>query len=323
MVGNKPIEDNQLTLGAYLGFLVAAWIIGVIVANIISPLYGSAYSEATVFVVIGFWAGKAVLKNKDRNWIGIASFPVIALIASLIGSSLGDVAELHSEKKISFSGLFVIVSAFLLSCGLFAVLNQRSNARERPAPEAAQDKSAQSAPAADKPSSPVQRDFHTKSHTEFQEASTVPEHFYSIAADEVDTGNIDKGLWTKLFVKLGGDELRVKIEYLETRSRRLYELSVSEGKGLDSSKASDKSINEYDANGRTPLMNAVLSADVWEVARLIQHGADIEVKDGNFGTSTALSMAQLSLRRSTSSSESEALKEIIMALERKRTENHS
>jgi hypothetical protein len=48
------------------------------------------------------------------------------------------------------------------------------------------------------------------------------EKAYLEALEEFNSNNQDKGLFTKLFVELNGDEKRVKIAYLEIRAREIF-----------------------------------------------------------------------------------------------------
>jgi len=40
---------------------------------------------------------------------------------------------------------------------------------------------------------------------------------YATAADEIDSGNVDKGLWSKLFAEADGDENRTRARYIKER----------------------------------------------------------------------------------------------------------
>jgi C4-dicarboxylate transporter len=76
-------------IAAYLGLCFGAWLVGVLVASGVSILMGAAYAEATAATIIGFWVGKAVLRNKRRDWSSIIAFPVITFVAGLLGSAIG------------------------------------------------------------------------------------------------------------------------------------------------------------------------------------------------------------------------------------------
>lgn len=50
----------------------------------------------------------------------------------------------------------------------------------------------------------------------------VPEtDLYSLAADEIDQGNVEKGLWNKLFAEADGDEGRTRARYLKARVEQM------------------------------------------------------------------------------------------------------
>lgn len=44
---------------------------------------------------------------------------------------------------------------------------------------------------------------------------------YEVVANEMDSGKMDKGLWTRLFAELDGDEKKVKIAYIKQRAEKL------------------------------------------------------------------------------------------------------
>lgn len=78
-------------------------------------------------------------------------------------------------------------------------------------------------------------------------------------------------------------------------------------------------IDAYDNAGHTALMRAVKAADPAAVRELLQQGADPTITEKNFGTSTALNMAQRELSRAqrvprTQESSLDALNEIIYML---------
>jgi len=69
--------------------------------------------------------------------------------------------------------------------------------------------------------------------------------------------------------------------------------------------------NSYDENGYTPLMMAVKIMNVDLVSELIQQGANPNIVDRNFGTSTALDIAGLLQKRAKGASEKKSYQEII------------
>jgi uncharacterized RDD family membrane protein YckC len=111
-----------MSLGEYVGLCIAAWIVGVIVVNAISMLLGAAYAEATVSVLIGFWLGKAATKNKHRGWASIIAFPIITLVAGLLGTSIGLALVSQNPGSTNFSVLIALAIAFGLSYAPFAFL---------------------------------------------------------------------------------------------------------------------------------------------------------------------------------------------------------
>ena len=110
---------------AFIGLCFVAWLVGAFVANGISITMGIVYAEATFPVVIGYWLGKAMLKNKQRDPLSIIAFPAINLIAGLFGFSLGHAL---APETLGSTGMFALAVAFALSSGVFAVLNKRISA---------------------------------------------------------------------------------------------------------------------------------------------------------------------------------------------------
>lgn len=47
--------------------------------------------------------------------------------------------------------------------------------------------------------------------------------FYETVANEIDTGKVNKGLWTKLYSQCNGDETQVKVQYIKQRVAQLAE----------------------------------------------------------------------------------------------------
>ncbi|MEI6260933.1 MAG: serine/threonine-protein kinase [Deltaproteobacteria bacterium] len=78
---------------------------------------------------------------------------------------------------------------------------------------------------------------------EEEKKSAIPlwrreERIYTAVAKELETGGVDKGLWTRLFAECSGDERQIKILYIKQRVERLItaELNAAE-KNADDEKA--------------------------------------------------------------------------------------
>lgn len=125
---SEAFPKNPMHLAAYFGLCFVAWIVGAVVANGISTLMGSAYAESTIPTIIGFWLGKVVLKNKRRDWGGIIAFPIINLLAAVLGSASGGTFVSPDSGGLNYTPLIILIIAFTLSCGLFAVLKPKSGA---------------------------------------------------------------------------------------------------------------------------------------------------------------------------------------------------
>ena len=131
--------------------------------------------------------------------------------------------------------------------------------------------------------------------------------FYATAEEEIDNGEIDRGLWSKAFVQAKGEENLRKAIYIELRAKQLKikevesrksdkemkkmlsALSPEIKKNIEAKKI--KSIDRYNSNGYTPLMTAVNHMHVETVIDLLAKGANPKIVDENHGTSTALDMA--------------------------------
>jgi hypothetical protein len=53
-------------------------------------------------------------------------------------------------------------------------------------------------------------------HQEFDEDAV-----YEVVANEMESGKLDKGLWTRLFAETDGDEKKTKIAYIKQRAEKL------------------------------------------------------------------------------------------------------
>lgn len=54
-----------------------------------------------------------------------------------------------------------------------------------------------------------------------QEMFVDEDRIYTQIADELETGNLDRGMWTRLFAECGGDEKQIKVLYIKQRAERL------------------------------------------------------------------------------------------------------
>ncbi len=151
-------------------------------------------------------------------------------------------------------------------------------------------------------------------------ARVQDEAFHEQAYGEIQSGWRRDGLWAKAIIDTGGNEVNAKVTYLRllvsairdehylacrqeeelaAQLRKRERSRVAESPAVTRPPPTDP-VNSYDEHGRTPLMNAVLAADIASVRELLLKGADASIKDDNFGTSTALDMAALAERRAKS-----------------------
>ncbi|MGA7180918.1 MAG: DUF4124 domain-containing protein [Thiobacillaceae bacterium] len=49
------------------------------------------------------------------------------------------------------------------------------------------------------------------------------DHIYARVAEEIESGNTDKGLWTRLWAECGGDDIKTKVLYIKYRANALGE----------------------------------------------------------------------------------------------------
>ena len=120
----RDIDKRPMHIAAFLGLCFVGWSVGAFVANGISVNMGNVYAEATFSVLIGYWLGKAIVKYKQRDFASILAFPIINLIAGLLGYSLSYAVAPQSHGT---KGLLTVGVAFCLSIALFAILNKKSD----------------------------------------------------------------------------------------------------------------------------------------------------------------------------------------------------
>jgi Ankyrin repeat len=145
----------------------------------------------------------------------------------------------------------------------------------------------------------------------------VEEKLYERVLDEIESGVRRGGLWLKAVYESDGDESRAKLRYIALRVQaEIDEMKFAAAEESASRARIDERLNGYNVDGRTPLMCAVLDADVRAVEELLEAGADPHLKDGTFGTSTASDLAIRALRVATTEERKAALREIFDLLGR-------
>ena len=130
----------------------------------------------------------------------------------------------------------------------------------------------------------------------------VEEKIYEQVLREIESGLRRDGLWAKALQKGRGNEQEAKALYIEYRVQSIKDESeiakvLSEESKERQAISDAKPIDRYDENGYTPLMKAVKAMDIASIISLLEQGANPKLRDGNYGTSTALNMAKLLLKR--------------------------
>lgn len=148
----------------------------------------------------------------------------------------------------------------------------------------------------------------------------VEEKIYEQVLHEIESGLRRDGLWAKALQKSRGNEQEAKALYIEYRVQSVKdeaEIAQTLSNEREESQVipSVKLIDRYDKDGYTPLMRAVKSMDVESVLDLLKKGANPKIKDENFGTSTALTMAKLLLKKAKTAEAQRGFQAIIDALE--------
>jgi hypothetical protein len=118
---SPDVSSHPMSRGVYVGLCFFSWLVGVIAANVISPLLGSAYAEATIAVVIAFWCAKYFAKDSHRGWSSIAMLPIITVASGLLGASLGTVLSAQAPEGPKPTALVALAVAFVLSYAFFSV----------------------------------------------------------------------------------------------------------------------------------------------------------------------------------------------------------
>jgi len=117
--------------------------------------------------------------------------------------------------------------------------------------------------------SPNNRGAHILTTTSYDSEN---ERIYAAVAEELESGNFDKGLWTRMFAEAEGDENRTKALYIKRRAERL--IAAEESARLKSAEEQDL----RDKNEKS-LIRGI--ADYWnisekEAAAVVQYGIKLE-----------------------------------------------
>jgi ribosomal protein L37AE/L43A len=71
------------------------------------------------------------------------------------------------------------------------------------------------------------------------------ERIYTAVAKELETGRVDKGLWTRLFAECSGDERQIKVFYIKQRAERLITAELNSAENAEAERiASYKAASE-------------------------------------------------------------------------------
>ena len=58
------------------------------------------------------------------------------------------------------------------------------------------------------------------------------ELLYAQIAQELDTNTVDKGLWTKMYVQVGGDDQQTRVLYIQARLARLVAMEDAQREAM-------------------------------------------------------------------------------------------
>jgi hypothetical protein len=112
---------QQMSRGMYIGLCFVSWLVGVIVANVVSPLLGTAYAEASIAVIVAFWFAKYVAKDNHREWSSIVAFPIITFASGLLGAVIGTALASQATDGPRPTALVAFAAAFVFAFAFFAV----------------------------------------------------------------------------------------------------------------------------------------------------------------------------------------------------------
>lgn len=148
----------------------------------------------------------------------------------------------------------------------------------------------------------------------------IEEKIYEQVLREIESGLRRDGLWAKAIQRSRGNEQHAKALYIEYRVQSIKDEgkiaeALSNKEKMGQAIPDVKPIDRYDEDGYTPLMRAVNAMDAESVFELLEKGANPNIRDGKFGTSTALTMAKLFLKRAKEAETRKCYQAIIDALE--------
>jgi uncharacterized membrane protein YhaH (DUF805 family) len=75
-------------------------------------------------------------------------------------------------------------------------------------------------------------------------AAVDEDAIYAVVAAELETGNTDKGLWTRLFAECGGDDKQTKVLYIKHRAEKLIAAERAKLRNLEDQRAKEAAIAE-------------------------------------------------------------------------------
>ena len=148
----------------------------------------------------------------------------------------------------------------------------------------------------------------------------LEEKFYEQALKEIETGRRRDGLWAKALQKSKGNDGETQALYIQYCVQALKDEAEilaapqADPPALPNKWPSGNPLDAYDANGYTPLMQAVKTRDVEAVINLVSRGANPHIVDRDWGTSTALDIAKLELNRTSESDMKQSLRQIVSVL---------
>lgn len=148
----------------------------------------------------------------------------------------------------------------------------------------------------------------------------VEEKIYEQVLREIESGLRRDGLWAKALQESRGNEQEAKALYIKFRVQSIKDeaeiaQTLSNAQEEKQVLSDVRPIDRYDEDGYTPLMRAVKAMDVESVIDLLEKGANPKIKDENFGTSTALTMAKLLLKRAKTIEAQQRYQAIVDALD--------